>query len=126
MDNQSPGSLPAPVQAHLPINQPGLSRPTAATGLDSAPPWNAKVEVYTRRFCADSMRTKGIFDRKNVQYNEYTIDNDIVNDSAMKQRTQGLDATPQVFIDGNLIGGLQQVVELDQSGELDFILGLHR
>jgi glutaredoxin len=72
------------------------------------------------------MRTKGIFDRKNVQYSEYIIDHDIVNNSAMSQRTQGLDATPQVFIDGNLIGGLQQVVELDQSGELDFILGLCR
>lgn len=130
MDNQSPGNLPAPVQASLAINPRGdqtrVARSAAVPDLDSTPPWNAKVEVYTRRFCADSMRTKGIFDRKNVQYSEYIIDHDIVNNSAMSQRTQGLDATPQVFIDGNLIGGLQQVVELDQSGELDFILGLCR
>ena len=84
----------------------------------------AKVEIYTRRFCADSMRTKGLFDRKNIQYNEYLIDTDIVNSSAMSQRTEGLASTPQVFIDGNLIGGLQQVMELEQAGDLNLILGI--
>jgi glutaredoxin 3 len=84
----------------------------------------AKVEIYTRRFCADSMRTKGIFDRKNIQYNEYLIDNDVVNSSAMSQRSAGKDTTPQVFIDGSLIGGLAQVMELEHKGDLDFLLGI--
>lgn len=130
MDNQSPGNLPAPVQPPLASNPGGnrarLSAPATSLGIESARCWNAKVEIYTRRFCADSMRTKGIFDRKNIQYSEYIIDHDIVNNSAMTQRTQGLGSAPQVFIDGNLIGGLQQVLELDRSGELDFILGLRR
>ena len=97
----------------------------APSGAESAPAWVAKVEIYTRRFCADSMRTKGIFDRKRIQYNEYLIDNDIVNSSAMSQRTDKLETTPQVFIDGNHIGGLRQVMELEQAGELDFLLGLN-
>jgi glutaredoxin-related protein len=29
-----------------------------------------------------------------------------------------------VFIDGNLIGGLQQVMELEQAGDLNLILGI--
>lgn len=91
---------------------------------ENAARWIAKVEIYTRRFCADSMRTKGIFDRKQIQYNEYLIDNDIVNSSAMSQRTNRQESTPQVFINGSLIGGLRQVIELDRSGELDYILGL--
>jgi glutaredoxin len=70
------------------------------------------------------MRTKGLFDRKNIQYNEYLVDTDIVNSSAMSQRTEGLASTPQVFIDGNLIGGLQQVMELEQAGDLNLILGI--
>lgn len=104
---------------------PRAGRPDCGPRLESEPSstWNAKVEIYTRRFCADSIRTKGIFDRKNIQYNEYLIDNDLVNNSAMIQRAAGLEATPQVFIDGNHIGGLRQVLELEQSGDLDFLLG---
>jgi glutaredoxin-related protein len=42
----------------------------------------------------------------------------------MSQRTEGLEATPQVFIDGTLIGGLRQVMELEQTGDLNFLLGI--
>ncbi|MEB3360906.1 MAG: glutaredoxin domain-containing protein [Synechococcaceae cyanobacterium] len=123
--SDSSAQQPRKTELSRSLAHPGVDRLSggARSESDTPAPWVAKVEIYTRRFCADSMRTKGIFDRKNVQYNEYLIDNDIVNNSAMIQRTAGLDTTPQVFIDGNLIGGLRQVMELEQSGDLDFILG---
>lgn len=96
----------------------------AGTESDAPSIRPGKVEIYTRRFCADSMRMKGIFDRKNIQYNEYFVDNDVVNISAMCQRCHGDESTPQVFIDGRLIGGLAQVMDLDHSGDLNFLLGI--
>lgn len=129
MDFPLPGHSAQPfrVQPHpLDATSGGGSVPRASRVESDAPvPRLAKVEIYTRRFCSDSMRTKGIFDRKNIQYNEYLIDNDVVNGSAMSQRSNGNDTTPQVFIDGSLIGGLAQVMELEHNGDLDFLLGLH-
>lgn len=128
MDSPLPGhsAQPFKVQPHAPDTKSGGgSLPRASReDADTPSPRLAKVEIYTRRFCADSMRTKGIFDRKNIQYNEYLIDNDVVNSSAMSQRSAGKDTTPQVFIDGSLIGGLAQVMELEHSGDLDFLLGI--
>lgn len=128
MDAQPPDHAPKPqkVQPRQPAANAGgggLLR-ISHVGPEATGQRLAKVEIYTRRFCADSIRTKGIFDRKNIQYNEYLIDNDIVNSSAMSQRTEGLESTPQVFIDGSLVGGLRQVMELDQTGDLNFLLGI--
>ena len=128
MDAQSPDHAPEPqeVQPRRPVaNDEGSSLLRISRhGPDATGRRLAEVEIYTRRFCADSIRTKGIFDRKNIQYNEYLIDDDIVNSSAMSQRTEGLETTPQVFIDGSLVGGLRQVMELDQTGDLNFLLGI--
>ena len=128
MNNNTPGDT-AP-STRVPFDQKSVTagvRPESRLlrpPTQGTAPWVAKVEIYSRRFCADSMRTKGIFDRKHIQYNEYLIDDDIVNSSAMTQRSQGQHSTPQVFIDGNHVGGLQQVIQLEETGDLDFILGL--
>jgi glutaredoxin 3 len=130
MDVHPPDHSPQPqkIQPRQPLPNPGAGTGRLPrinrVGSDGLGQRLAKVEIYTRRFCADSMRTKGIFDRKNIQYNEYLIDDDLVNSSAMSQRTEGLEATPQVFIDGTLIGGLRQVMELEQTGDLNFLLGI--
>ena len=89
MDDPLPGGFAKPgsveprhqVQPHQaelkPVARGRQPARVDSPGSNPLPPWVAKVEIYTRRFCADSMRTKGIFDRKHIQYNEYLIDNEI-------------------------------------------------
>ncbi|MEB3200753.1 MAG: glutaredoxin domain-containing protein [Synechococcaceae cyanobacterium] len=96
--------------------------PTSGDANNDAPP--IKVEIYSRRFCADSMRAKGLLDRKRVQYNEYLIDNDHLNNSAMVQRSNGRTATPQIFVAARHLGGFSELMELESAGELDGMLGI--
>lgn len=102
-------------------NQARVAAPPASEPPDVKA---AKVEIYSRRFCADSMRTKGLLDRKRIQYNEYLIDNDHINNTAMLQRSHGRTTTPQVFVDGRHIGGMDEVMQLEQAGELSFLMGV--
>ena len=87
------------------------------------PPPVAKVDLYSRRFSADCMRAKSIFDRKGAVYSEYIIDTDEENERVMLYRSGGESSVPQIFINGKAIGGLSALEKLDAVGELDQILG---
>lgn len=83
-----------------------------------------KIEIYTDRFGASSIRAKGLLDRKGVSYNEYAVDNDEVNRLEMTKRSPYSQQPPQIFVNNRLLGGLDELTALDQRGDLDRLLGL--
>jgi glutaredoxin 3 len=82
----------------------------------------AKVEIYTWRFCPFCIRAKGLLDRKGVIYNEYMIDGDETARQAMSRRADGRTTLPQIFINNRGVGGCDDLMELDQRGLLDRLL----
>jgi glutaredoxin 3 len=82
----------------------------------------AKVEIYTWRFCPFCIRAKGLLDRKGVIYNEYMIDGDETARQAMSRRAEGRTTLPQIFINNRGVGGCDDLMELDQRGLLDRLL----
>jgi glutaredoxin 3 len=42
----------------------------------------------------------------------------------MRERAAGGNTVPQIFIDGEHIGGSDELIELDQDGRLDPLLGI--
>lgn len=83
----------------------------------------ASVEIYTWRACPFCIRAKALLDRKGVTYREFAIDGDEAARSAMAERSGGRRSVPQVFIDGQHVGGCDDLHALERSGRLDPLLG---
>jgi glutaredoxin 3 len=65
----------------------------------------ARVEIYSTMFCPYCARARSLLDKKGVDY----IDIDVMADTAkrdeMLERSGGRQTVPQIFIDGEHIGG---------------------
>jgi glutaredoxin 3 len=77
----------------------------------------ARVEVYTTTYCAHCVRAKLLLYRRGIAYQEIDVTHDDEKRAWLVGAT-GLRTVPQIFIDGKSIGGAQQLVDLDRSGEL--------
>jgi glutaredoxin 3 len=83
----------------------------------------AKVEIYTTMFCGYCARAKGLLQRKGVAFVEMDIEAETVRRDEMIARSGGRRTVPQIFIDGEHIGGSDELAALDRSGRLDAKLG---
>jgi glutaredoxin 3 len=84
----------------------------------------AKVVLYTRLFCGYCARAKALLQDKGVAYTDINAGEDAEKRKEMIQRSNGRLTYPQIFIDGKHIGGADELFDLDNSGELDRLLGL--
>jgi len=84
----------------------------------------AQVELYTTMWCPYCARAKALFDRKGVVYSEIDIMEEPNRRGEMIKRAGGRSTVPQIFIDGEHIGGSDELVALDRAGGLDPKLGI--
>ncbi len=77
--------------------------------------------MYTTFFCPFCMRAKRLLKNKGVEFTEIGVDGDPALRQQMTERS-GERTVPQIFIDGKPIGGSDELVALDGSGELDRLL----
>jgi len=84
----------------------------------------AKVEIYTADFCPYCKHAKALFDRKGVKYEEIEIDGSDEARASMSRRTNGARTIPQIFVNGEHIGGFDDASKLDKAGKLDELLKL--
>ncbi len=82
----------------------------------------ARVEIYTKIFCAYCARAKRLLDSKQVAYVEYDITMGGEKRAEMLQRSLGRQTVPQIFIDGRHIGGSDDLAALERDGKLDPLL----
>jgi glutaredoxin 3 len=82
------------------------------------------VEIYTTRFCPFCIRAKNLLKAKGVSFAEIPIDTDPDLRREMTSRSGGGLTVPQIFIDGELIGGCDDLVALEQRGQLDKVLAI--
>jgi len=75
------------------------------------------VLVYTTDHCVFCSRVKALLKARGVAYREVDLARDPDGRAELQTRT-GMLSFPQVVIDGELIGGFQETLRADQSGEL--------
>ncbi|MEN9216146.1 MAG: glutaredoxin 3 [Gloeomargarita sp. HHBFW_bins_162] len=80
------------------------------------------VEIYTWRTCPFCIRAKALLNRKGIPFTEYAIDGDEVARSRMAERAGGRRSVPQIFINGQHIGGCDDLYNLERSGQLERLL----
>lgn len=84
----------------------------------------AKVEIYTGMFCGFCSAAKRLLNEKGVDFEETDVSFDSAKKQEMLKRANGSHTVPQIFIDGEHIGGCDDLYALDSSGKLDAKLGL--
>ena len=83
---------------------------------------SGKIEIYTTRFCPFCIRAKRLLDSKGVMYYETDVTARLSLRKAMTERAGGRTSVPQIFIDGQHIGGCNDLLALERSGQLDRLL----
>ena len=83
----------------------------------------AKVEIYTKAWCGYCARAKALLGDKGVAFDEYDIRMGGPTRDEMLKRAPGQTTVPQIFIDGQHIGGSDDLAALNRAGKLDAMLG---
>ena len=86
----------------------------------------AEVEMYTTMFCPYCARARALLERKGVAFTEIDIIDEPARRGEMVRRAHGRSSVPQIFIDGEHIGGSDEMAALDHAGKLDAKLGIDR
>ena len=81
----------------------------------------AKVEIYTTPFCGYCARAKGLLEQKGAAYDEMDVMEDSAKRAEMRERSKR-STVPQIFINGQHIGGSDELAALDREGKLDSLL----
>lgn len=82
----------------------------------------ARVEIYTKSFCPYCARAKRLLEEKGIVFEEFEISGGGEKREEMIQRAGGRTTVPQIFIEGQHIGGSDDLAALDRGGKLDALL----
>jgi glutaredoxin 3 len=76
------------------------------------------ITVYTTDPCARCIRAKDLLKLRGLEYDEVNLVKDPVGRRNLVELT-GQMTFPQIVIDGKPVGGLQELQESDERGELE-------
>jgi glutaredoxin 3 len=82
----------------------------------------AKVEVYSTNYCPYCMRAKALLRSKGVEFEEIDVTDDPALRAKMIELSGGRRTVPEIFINGEIIGGCDELYALEESGELELLL----
>ena len=82
----------------------------------------ARVEVYSSMWCPFCYRAKKLLTTKGVDFVELDVDGKPEVRTEMRERAEGRNTVPQIFINGEGIGGCDELYTLDREGRLDDML----
>lgn len=82
----------------------------------------ADVVIYTKPGCPYCYAALSLLAKKGVDFTEIVASNDPEKKAEMIQRSGGRATFPQIFINGEHIGGSDDMHALDRAGKLDALL----
>lgn len=82
----------------------------------------AKIVMYTRKWCGYCTAAERLLDEKGVDYENIDVTGNHEKRRWLVEVTGGRTTVPQIFIDGESIGGYDDLRALDRRGDLDRML----
>jgi glutaredoxin 3 len=82
------------------------------------------IEIYTQSWCPFCERAMHVLTTKGVKFREIDAPNGSAARREARERSGGRTSVPQIFIDGNHVGGCDDMIALDRAGKLNTILGV--
>lgn len=81
----------------------------------------AEIVIYTRPFCGFCARALRLLAEKKAPFTEIEAGMDPALRQEMTQRS-GRTTFPQIFINGDHVGGCDELMALERAGKLDTLL----
>jgi glutaredoxin 3 len=81
-----------------------------------------KIDVYTSAVCPYCVAAKNLLKSKGLEWTEVRIDMDPEQRQTMLVRSGGRRTVPQIFVNDHHVGGFDDLVAADRSGELSRFL----
>jgi glutaredoxin 3 len=78
----------------------------------------ARVEIYTTMLCPFCWRAKKLLEERGATFREVDVMTDGSLRAEMRQRAGGRTSVPQIFINGQHVGGCDDLYALDRAGKL--------
>ena len=82
----------------------------------------AEVVIYTKNFCPYCRDAKELLQKKGLSFTEYDLMNEPQRRNEMIAKAGGRTTVPQVFINGQHLGGCDDIYALERQGKLDAII----
>ena len=82
----------------------------------------ASVVIYTRQYCGYCSAAKALLEKKGVDYVEHDATGKPELRAEMIDKAHGRATFPQIFINGQHVGGCDDIHALDRAGKLDPLL----
>jgi glutaredoxin 3 len=81
-----------------------------------------KIEIYTQPYCPYCAKALSLLRQKGAEFQEINAPSGSPAREEAKTRAGGKTSVPQIFVDGNAIGGCDDMLALDRAGKLDALL----
>lgn len=76
------------------------------------------VEIYSTAICPYCMAAKNLLKQRGLEFTEIRIDQDVAKRDEMLARSQQRRTVPQIFVNGEHVGGYDDLVAADRGGRL--------
>lgn len=80
------------------------------------------IEMYVTKTCPYCVKAKSLLDQKGAQYKVIDVTGDDDARIALVKKANGMRTVPQIFINGQHIGGCDDLYALNDKGGLDPLL----
>ena len=80
------------------------------------------VTVYMGPMCSFCDAAKRLLNRNNIPYKEINIAIEEGKMDEMLKKSNGMKTIPQIFIEDHHIGGYDELIDLENKGELDKLI----
>lgn len=85
---------------------------------------DAKIEIYGTQHCGYCTAARILLKKKGLNYEDIQVSGNDQAFAEMRDRS-GSTSVPQIFINGEAVGGFDELYELEESGDLNKLLGTH-
>ena len=78
-----------------------------------------KIEIYTTNTCPFCFSAKDLLNKKNLVFHEVDLSGDTEGRAKLRDKLNGVTSVPQIFIEGQHVGGCDELYAIESTGELD-------
>jgi glutaredoxin 3 len=114
--------MPASCATVAPIPAMGVAQHCGRPHIRRLETMMTKVEIYTKFLCPYCARAMKLLGSKGIAPEEFDISMGGPKRAEMLERSGGRQTVPQIFINGNHVGGSDELAALERDGKLDGLL----
>jgi glutaredoxin 3 len=91
--------------------------------MDASNPGTPRVQVFSTSYCGWCRRAEELLTAQAIAFEKVDVTNDDEARASLVERADGRRTVPVIFVDGQAVGGYQELARLVAAGGLDHLKG---